>query len=246
MMQMTETVKQLLIINIILFIGSFFVPAANEYLAISYFENPSFKFWQPITYMFMHGGLGHIFFNMFALYAFGSTLEYIWGARKFLFFYLSCGLGALFFQMLINYFQFHSALDLLISAGFNKAEIYNTLASGQYNTGWEQVLGADSFTTFVQTYYSKTVGASGAIYGLLAAFAFMFPNAELALMFVPIPVKAKYFVPVLIAIDLFSGITGRSLMGTNIAHFAHVGGALVGILIMLYWKKNQFNKNRWN
>lgn len=246
MMQMTETVKQLLIINIILFVGCFFVPAANEYLAISYFENPAFKFWQPITYMFMHGGLGHIFFNMFALYAFGSTLEYVWGARKFLFFYLSCGLGALFFQMLINYFQFHNALDLLVSAGFNKADIYNTLALGQYNTSWEELLGTDTFTTFIRTYSVKTVGASGAIYGLLAAFAFMFPNAELALMFIPIPVKAKYFVPVLIAIDLFSGVTGRSIMGDNIAHFAHVGGALVGILIVLYWKKNEFNKNRWN
>jgi membrane associated rhomboid family serine protease len=248
MMQMTETVKQLLIINIILFFGSKLVPAAYEYLAISYFENPTFKFWQPITYMFMHGNFGHIFFNMFALYAFGSTLEYLWGARKFLFFYLSCGLGALFFQTIINYFQFHNALDLLISAGYEKADIFNELYTGQYkyNIGWLEVLGTNDFTTFKDTYLTKTLGASGAIYGLLAAFAFIFPNAELALMFIPIPIKAKIFVPILIAIDLFSGVTGRSLMGDNIAHFAHVGGALVGILIILYWKKNQFNTNRWD
>jgi len=246
MMQMTETVKQLLIINIILFFGSMVVPAANEYLAISYFENPSFKLWQPITYMFMHGSLGHIFFNMFSLYAFGSTLEHFWGAKKFLFFYLSCGLGSIFFQMGINYFEFHSALDILVSAGYDKGDVFNTLYTGQYNTAWEQILGVENFESFMRTYTVKTVGASGAIYGLLAAFAFMFPNAELALMFIPIPIKAKIFVPILILIDLFSGVTGKSFMGDNIAHFAHVGGALVGIVIVLFWKKNQFNKNRWD
>ncbi|UYW00336.1 rhomboid family intramembrane serine protease [Flavobacterium agricola] len=246
MMQMTETVKQLLIINIILFIGCMFVPAANEYLAVWYFENPLFKFWQPITYMFMHASLGHIFFNMFALYAFGSTLEYMWGPKKFLFFYISCGLGSLLFHMGINYFQFHDALDILVSAGFNQTEIYNSLASEQADSRWLQVLGQEDYISFIRAYWTPMVGASGAIYGLLAAFAFLFPNAELALMFIPIPIKAKIFVPILILIDLFSGVTGRSIMGDNIAHFAHVGGALVGILIVLYWKKNQFNQNRWD
>lgn len=246
MMTMTETVKQLLIINAILFVGTFFVPAATEYLAISYFENPSFKFWQPITYMFMHGSIGHIFFNMFALYSFGSTLEHLWGPKKFLFFYLSCGIGALLFQMGINYYQFHSAVDLLVSAGFEKADIMNLLATQQLDTRWESVLGGSQLNDFLSSYFAKTVGASGAIYGLLAAFAFMFPNAELALMFVPVPVKAKYFVPVIILVDLFLGITGKSIMGGNIAHFAHVGGAVFGILLVLYWKKNQFNQNRWD
>nr|WP_317630846.1 rhomboid family intramembrane serine protease [uncultured Flavobacterium sp.] len=246
MMTMTETVKQLLIINAILFVGTFFVPAATEYLAISYFENPSFKFWQPITYMFMHGSIGHIFFNMFALYSFGSTLEHLWGPKKFLFFYLSCGIGALLFQMGINYYQFHSAVDLLVSAGFEKADIMNLLATQQLDTRWESVLGGSQLNDFLSSYFAKTVGASGAIYGLLAAFAFMFPNAELALMFVPVPVKAKYFVPVIILVDLFLGITGKSIMGGNIALFAHVGGAVFGILLVLYWKKNQFNQNRWD
>jgi membrane associated rhomboid family serine protease len=93
---------------------------------------------------------------------------------------------------------------------------------------------------------TPTVGASGAIYGLLVAFAFMFPNAELALMFIPVPIKAKYFVPAIVLLDLFSGVTGYSIFGGGIAHFAHVGGAAVGFLMMRYWKKNQFNNNRWD
>ena len=93
---------------------------------------------------------------------------------------------------------------------------------------------------------SQAVGASGAIYGLLVAFAFMFPNAELSLMFIPVPIKAKYFVPVIVLIDLFSGVTGYSIFGGGVAHFAHVGGALFGFLMMWYWKKNQFDKNRWD
>ena len=106
-----------------------------------------------------------------------------------------------------------------------------------------------SFTSFFEAAcvnQSTAVGASGAIYGLLVAFAFMFPNAELALMFIPIPIKAKYFVPVIVSLDLFSGVTGFSVFGGGIAHFAHVGGALFGFLMVWYWRKNQFNANRWN
>ncbi len=211
-MNITPTVKQLLIINILMFVGTIFVPQAKNILALFYFENPMFKFWQPITHMFLHHGFMHLFFNMFALYSFGSTLEHFWGGKKFLYFYIACGLGAAFLYSAVNYYDFN-------------------------------------FVGNSQVFSSVAVGASGAVYGLLVAFAFMFPNAELALMFIPVPIKAKYFVPGIVALDLFLGFKGDSIFGsggTGIAHFAHVGGAAVGYLLMKSWKDNQFNKNRWD
>ena len=108
------------------------------------------------------------------------------------------------------------------------------------------ILSKSNFESFTSAFVTPAVGASGAIYGVLVAFAFVFPNAELALMFIPIPIKAKYFVPVIVSLDLFSGVTGFSVFGGGIAHFAHVGGALFGFLMVWYWRKNQFNANRWN
>lgn len=248
MMNMTETVKQLIIINVIFFVGAQFVPAAQDYLALYYFENTSFKVWQPITHMFMHGGLMHILFNMFALYSFGSALEHFWGGKKFLFFYISCGLGSALLHTAVNYFSFHDGLNFLMESGFQKEEIIKILAEGKFDTRWQETMGVTDFTSFLQSYLVPVVGASGAIYGLLVAFAFMFPNAELALMFIPVPIKAKYFVPGLLLVDLFLGVSGKSIFGgsSGIAHFAHIGGALVGFIMMSYWKKNQFNNNRWN
>lgn len=248
-MNITETVKQLLIINILFFVGAYFVPASYDFLALHYFESEKFKFWQPLTHMFMHGGLMHIAFNMFALYSFGSALEHRWGSKKFIFFYISCGLGSALLYSAFNYYQFHQVLNVLIENGFNKTEIMNVLSQGKFDTSWQTVLDPLSFSTLTDVYFGTAVGASGAIYGLLVAFAFMYPNAELALMFIPVPIKAKYFVPGILVIDLILGLKGNSIFGaggTGIAHFAHLGGALCGYIMMWYWKKNQFNDKRWN
>jgi len=249
MMNMTPVVKQLLIINIIFFIGSQLVPVSYEYLAMFFPENPNFGGWQPITHMFMHGGIMHIAFNMFAMVSFGSALEHFWGGKKFLFFYISCGLGSALLHTAVNYYSFQDTLSALMANGFQKEEILRLLSEGKIDTRWQDVVSVSQFSAFTSAYLGTVVGASGAIYGLLTAFAFMFPNAELGIMFIPIPVKAKYFVPGILAIDLFLGFRGSSLFGsggTGIAHFAHIGGALTGFLIMWYWKKNQFNSNRWN
>ncbi|MFN7044284.1 MAG: rhomboid family intramembrane serine protease [Flavobacterium sp.] len=249
MMNMTETVKQLLIINVLFYIGSYFVPQSYDLLSLHYFESDGFKFWQPITHMFMHSkhSLLHIFFNMFALVSFGSALEHFWGAKKFLFFYFSCGIGAAFAHSGVNYYYFHDGLNMLVENGVEKSEIISTLSQGMYNKVWEEIIPVSSVKNMIEAYVGAAVGASGAVYGLLVAFAFMFPNAELMMMFIPVPVKAKYFVPVIVLLDLFSGVTGISLFGGgNIAHFAHVGGALIGFIMMWYWKKNQFNQNRWD
>ncbi len=252
-MQITPTVKQLLIINVLVYIGSQIVgPEAYRLLALFYFESPNFQPWQLLTHMFMHASLPnitHILFNMFALYSFGSALEHFWGGKKFIFFYLSCGLGAALLQLVFNYYSVQEAVSLLNGHGFTASEAYALLQGQSIPLNGRESLDMSLLNEAYGAYNGPMVGASGAIYGLLVAFAFMFPNAELALLFIPVPIKAKYFVPGIIAIDLFLGFKGNSIFGsggTGIAHFAHVGGALIGFLMMWYWKKNQFDSNRWN
>ena len=250
MMPITNVVKQLLIINVILFGATHFVPVLTEYFALFYFENPLFRVWQILTHMFMHANLPHIFFNMFALYSFGSTIEHFWGGKKFLFFYISCGLGAAALHTAVNYYQVNTAIDILVSNGFTENSIFEVLNYGRnnYNPNWMQFLSHSQLEGLMSSYNTYAVGASGAIYGLLVAFAFMFPNAELALMFIPIPIKAKFFVPAILLIDLYSGFNGGSIFGTStgVAHFAHLGGALMGFIMVLIWKKNEFNNMRWD
>jgi len=249
MRNVTETVKQLVIINILFFVGTLIVgDPAYKLLALYFPENPDFQAWQPVSHLFMHGGFMHIFFNMFALYSFGTALEHFWGSKKFLFFYVSCGLGAALLHTAVNYYHFQDGLNTLVANGFSKSEILSILNGGKIDTRWQEILSDSDFHNFVGSYLGTAVGASGAIYGVIVAFAFMFPNAELMLMFIPVPVKAKYFVPGLVLVDLYLGISGQSIFGGGggIAHFAHVGGALFGFVIMWYWKKNQFNQNRWN
>ena len=249
MMNITPVVKQLLIINIIFFIGSQFVPVAEGYFAMYYFQNPMFKPWQPLTHMFMHGGIAHIFFNMFALYSFGSALEHFWGGKKFLFFYISCGLGAAALHTLVNYYSYHVGYNHLTNLGLEN-QIQNFLSTGNLRFSVRPPdLDQSILQSMFESYNAPVLGASGAIYGLLVAFAFMFPEAQLGIMFIPIPIKAKFFVPGLLAIDLFLGFKGQSIFGagsTGIAHFAHIGGAITGFIMMWVWKRNQFNDRRWN
>ncbi len=251
-MNITPVVKQLLIINILFFIGSYFVPVSYDFFALYYPQSDQFKGWQLITHMFMHApfpNVAHILFNMFALYSFGSALEHFWGGKKFLFFYISCGLGAALLHTGVNYYTYHIGLNHLTDLGLEN-QLQNFLKTGGMSFSVRPPnLDEEVLQNMFLVYNSPMLGASGAIYGLLVAFAFMFPNAELGIMFIPIPIKAKYFVPGILAIDLFLGFKGSSIFGagsTGIAHFAHIGGAITGFFMMWFWKKNQFNKNRWN
>ena len=252
MNQITPVVKQLLIINILFFIGIIALGldsndnVAYKTLSLYYPENPMFRFWQPLTHMFMHGGVGHIFFNMFALVSFGSTLEHFWGGKRFLIFYLICGLGAGLVSVVVNYYFVHHAIDTLVLNGINQSEVLKTLFENKPTSSWQSILTPSSYSNLVSNYFVSSVGASGAIYGLLIAFAFMFPDAKLGLMFIPVPIAAKYFVPAIVLLDLFSGVTGYSIFGQNIGHFAHVGGALFGLIMMLIWRNKKFNFNRIN
>jgi membrane associated rhomboid family serine protease len=246
MRRITEAVKHLIILNVILFIAPKLLGGFDlqNLFALHFPQNPEFGFWQFITHMFMHSQqtFMHILFNMYGLWAFGTPLEQMWGRNKFLFFYFSAGLGAGIVYTLVNYYQFNSVYDQLISIGLSSTEIQNILNSGSYNTQILDYISETRLSEFYGTYHTPAVGASGAVYGILVAFGMAFPNSKLALIFFPVPISAKYFIPFIILGDLFFGITKYSV--GNVAHFAHIGGALIGFIIAWYWKQNQFK--RWN
>ncbi|MGJ8667035.1 MAG: rhomboid family intramembrane serine protease [Patiriisocius sp.] len=247
--RITETVKILIIINVIVYAGSLFLgDVAYRLFSLYYFENPDFQLWQPITHMFMHdqNSFAHILFNMFGLYMFGSPLEAQWGRNKFLFFYFSAGLGAALIHSLVAYFQVHQGMDALLSAGLSQTEITTLLNTGTYRSSILEVVPVETIQGVYESFNTPAVGASGAIYGVLVAFGLMYPNAELMLIFLPIPIKAKFFIPGILLLDLFSGLTGFSLFGQNIANWAHLGGALFGFIMAYYWKKNSMNNTRWD
>lgn len=218
-------VKNLLIINVLFFAATWFFQQKgirlDNMLAVYYFDSPNFRFWQPLSYMFMHGGFAHIFFNMFALYSFGSLLESRWGAKKFIIFYLITGLGALALQWAVQAFEVHQLIGQI------------TLFEG-----WQQQITSQAqANTLGSIYYGGMLGASGAIFGLLVAFGMLYPNAELYIMFIPVPVKAKYIIPVYILIELSLGVA--QFEGDSIAHYAHLGGALIGFILVKIWKDKQ-------
>ena len=240
MSRMPRTVAGLLILNIVVFAARFLLPNEGEPLvtagALWYPANGNFGPWQVVTYMFLHANLTHILFNMFALVSFGSILEREWGAARFLIFYFLCGVGAALIQTGINWREFHGLHDRLVAAGLTPSAIGSLLATGGGELPSDPAVKA-VLVELYRIYASPTLGASGAIYGLLVAFGFLHPNAKLSLMFVPVPIAAKFFIPGLLLLDLFSGVTGFSIFGASIAHFAHLGGAAIGFLLMLLWRK---------
>lgn len=241
MNRLTEAIKHLIIINVILFLAPQFLDVdLTNVLALHYPENEHFGFWQYVTHMFMHGSFPHILFNMYGLWAFGTPLEQMWGRNKFLFFYFSAGIGAALIYTLVNYYQFNSIYEQLINLGVSETDIQNILSLGKYNRGAIDI-PFETMQEFYSLYNTPAVGASGAVYGVLVAFGLYYKEAKLALIFLPIPIAAKYFIPGLILMDLFFGMTKYSI--GNVAHFAHIGGALIGFIIAYYWKQNQFK--RW-
>lgn len=245
----TDTVKHLLIINVIMFIGTLTIGNGElfyKWFALYFPENELFQPWQIITHMFMHGGVTHILFNMFALWMFGTSVETQLGSKKFLFIYMSAGFGAVLFQLGYYYFNYMPIISELTSSGLTSAEVVQMLSSNEVIQGVNNSQIALLQKAF-PIYNASMVGASGCIMGVLAAFGMMNPEAKLMLIFLPIPIKAKYFIPGIIILDIISALTGQSFFSpSNTAYMAHVGGALTGFIIMWYWKKTQFNKNRWD
>jgi membrane associated rhomboid family serine protease len=233
--------KNLNIVVVLIGINALFFFSASstggqllDNLALYFPKNEHFGIWQFATHMFMHANFMHIFFNMFALWMFGSPLEKIWGRNRFLVFYFLSGIGAALIYTLINYYQFDAIYSELIDHGLSPDKIQTLLDKGMYLPG---ILSEEKGLEFYKLYQTPMVGASGAIYGILVAFGFTYPNTKLMFILLPVPIAAKFFIPAIIALDLFSGITGFSIFGGGVAHFAHVGGAIIGFLLMYYWKE---------
>ncbi|MCH3883196.1 MULTISPECIES: rhomboid family intramembrane serine protease [Tenacibaculum] len=241
MQKLTDAIKHLIIINVILFVGPMLLKMdLTNIFALHFPKNEHFGVWQYITHMFMHGSPMHLIFNMYGLWAFGTPLEQMWGKKKFLFFYFSAGIGAGIIYTLVNYYQFNGIYEQLVGFGLSASDIQNILSTGSYNESLISLTN-EEMTEFYSLYHTPAVGASGAIYGVLVAFGIAFPNAKLALIFFPVPIAAKYFIPLMIVGDLFFGVTKYSI--GNVAHFAHIGGAIIGFIIAWYWKKDQFKFN---
>jgi membrane associated rhomboid family serine protease len=229
----SPVVKNLLIINIICFIPSVYFThgfqtnydPASIYGGLHYFDSKQFGVWQIITYMFLHGGWGHIFFNMFALFSFGPILEYTVGSKRFFNLYFICGIGAALLQLIVQAYEVHQLIGSFTLAG---ARVTN--------------VDAGTYAKLGEIFSSSTVGASGAIFGVLVGFAMLYPNMELMIMFIPVPIKAKYIIPVYCIFEVFMGV--GQFAGDNVAHFAHIGGALFGFLVVKFWGLNSSNNLR--
>jgi len=227
-------VKNLIIINVLMLLATTVLEMRGidltNILGLHYIQSPEFKPYQLVTHLFMHGGFMHLAFNMFALWMFGRVLESVWGPKRFFIYYFVTGLGAAALHTFVNFIEFQhlagqmqpETVQMVMNQGteiFNLGKNFSDPDAGKLNL----MLNI------------PTVGASGAVFGILLGFGMLFPNTELMLLFPPIPIKAKYFVAGYGAIELFMGITGT---GANIAHFAHLGGMLFGFIMIKYWNRN--------
>ncbi len=239
MSTMSRAVLGLLLVNIAVFAAGFLLPDGHEKIitaaALWFPTNENFGVWQVVSYMFLHANFSHIFFNMFALVSFGTILEREWGPGRFLIFYFLCGIGAGLIQLGVNWYEFGGLHERLVAGGMTPDAVTEMLKSDGELLPANPTLKALAISLY-GIYLAPTLGASGAIYGLLVAFGFLHPNAKLSLMFLPVPIAAKIFIPGMLLLDLFSGVTGFSLFGGSVAHFAHVGGGVIGFLLMLLWR----------
>lgn len=212
-------IKNLIIINVLVFIiqrtvshGTDNITDIENTFALHAWQSPLFKPWQFITYLFLHGSIEHILFNMYALWMFGSVLENLWGPKKFIIFYFVCGFGAALCHMLVLYFEMRPAVE-----SFN-------------------VLSFEQRQDLINKLYEPTLGASGAIFGCLAAFGYLFSNSLMYILFIPVPIKAKWIVIGYIAVELMLALQNSA--GDNVAHVAHLGGAIFGLILVYFWNKN--------
>lgn len=222
MSNLPTVTKNLLIINVLCFFGMLVAKRygidVENLLGLHFFLASDFNLSQLISYMFMHANFQHIFFNMFAVWMFGRVLEQVWGPKRFLTYYLICGIGAGLIQELVQYLEYaftlsnYDSVNLGIAGGIIPMEEYLNMMT--------------------------TVGASGAVYGILLAFGMLFPNSQMFIFPLPFPIKAKYFVIGYAVLELFLGLSG----GDGVAHFAHLGGMLFGLILIIYWRKKNGNQ----
>jgi membrane associated rhomboid family serine protease len=272
---MPPVVKNLLIINGLMFLASLTFESSigldlNDLLGLHYFQSEKFNIFQIVSYMFMHGSISHIFFNMFAVWMFGSAIENVWGSKRFLIYYLLTGFGAAIIHYITIYIDMApiiSQMEAIIYSpnadaiiGFANAHPWgNYIDSIRYPQIYEETLefynntlqtlntnpndsgalrdASVFFQDYLRHYLNlpNVIGASGSLFGILLAFGMMFPNMKLYMIFIPIPIKAKYLMIGYGAMELFSAIQDNP--GDNVAHFAHIGGMLFGFIIIKFWEK---------
>jgi membrane associated rhomboid family serine protease len=228
-------VKNLIIINVLLFLAKYGVGSAfdidlDKILGLFFIKSTQFQPYQIVTHMFMHGGFMHLLFNMYALWMFGKIIESVWGPKRFFIYYFATGIGAALIQMTATYLRFILATKNLPEDTINMVlnEGYQVLMNGQNYSN--ALLGKLNLIT-----NTVTIGASGAVFGIILAFGMLFPNTQLMLLFPPIPIKAKYIAVLALVLGVILDFKG------NVAHFAHLGGMIIGYLLIKYWNKNTTN-----
>ncbi len=260
--EIPPVVKNLILINVIMLlatwvVGNVFGVQLSQILGLHYFKSDLFRPYQIVTHIFMHGGLMHLFFNMFALWMFGRVLETVWGSKRFFIYFIVTGLGAAALHTFVIHLQISGILNdiqafsntpspegfaLLVKEHFPEyySQIYKNLLDGWYSNpeSPRYIAMAQQYSKDLLDFKMNipTVGASGAVFGVLLAFGMLFPNTQLMLLFPPIPIKAKYFVIFYGGLELWLGLTQP---GSNIAHFAHLGGMLFGFILIKLWKKDR-------
>ncbi|MTI29591.1 rhomboid family intramembrane serine protease [Xanthovirga aplysinae] len=257
---LTPMVKTLLMINIGAFLAGEILPYDfQDIFGLPFYKADTFRPYQIFTHMFMHGSLGHLFGNMFALFMFGPMLERMWGSNKFLIFYMVTGLGASFLYSVVNTVEMYHLQEAVSAYMANPGpDAFGNLISKDLSFAY------NSYYDFINSFYDNPdshaavqksielargalyykmgiplVGASGAIFGILMAFGMLFPNLELMLLFFPVPIKAKYFVALYGIYELYAGILNQP--GDNVAHFAHLGGMLFAYILLRMWRGNRYN-----
>ncbi|MDL2231158.1 rhomboid family intramembrane serine protease [Porphyromonadaceae bacterium OttesenSCG-928-L07] len=256
---LTPAVKVIIILNVIMFALSYFMGTQgkdlNSSLGLFMFPSEHWRPYQYITHMFMHADISHIFFNMFAVFMFGRILESVWGTKRFIFYYLVAGLGAAALHSGVSMWEYHRIYEQYMAFQNTPepgllADFIRSYVSRPAQWVWQDIdnwMANPDSTLYVEKgralanavlerfVNTPTIGASGAVFGILLAFGMLFPNTELFLMFIPIPIKAKYFVIGYGLIELYLGIQNN--VGDNVAHFAHLGGMIFGFLLIKYWQK---------
>lgn len=233
MSNVPSAVKHIIWINVLIMIMCYIKEAFMfETFSLFFPASPYFQIWQPVTYMFMHGDFFHLFFNMYTLFIFGSVLERVWGTKKFLLFYFVTGIGAGFVHMGVQWFQYS---EMLSSISFSSQEVM-AVAGEMAENGYARIPFGMNWAAVQSVLSTPTVGASGAIYGILMGYAMLYPDSVLSLIFPPISMKAKWFVLIFAGIEILLGVTGTQ---AGVAHFAHLGGLIFAFALIMYWKKTR-------
>lgn len=230
-------VKNIIVINVLFWLASLKFPFLDNYLGMHYWASSEFNIFQLVSYLFMHADFNHLFFNMFAVFMFGVVIERVWGSKRFLLYYLVTGIGAAIVQQIVWAIEYQSLISALMSGNVEQLIGQENTLRRFFNYHSIELLSALDMNQMGNKIANSlvTIGASGAVFGILLAFGWLFPEARLMMIFIPIPIKARIFVALYAIAELFLGVA--KLSNDNVAHFAHLGGMIFGAILILYWKK---------